>query len=158
MVKRIRRSDDKAPVRWNTRCPCHQRDTSPKRVLRELPESHGPKFGFKVDVKDAHRLIIISPQDWHLLACRSEKTKEVYINMTGTFGVASAAYWWSRVAIATVRGEHHIPGPELASMLLVHLRVMGFPLSWKKLAGGERLQWVGYEMLLKSPSLGLSAS
>ena len=62
------------------------RDKSPaahdiKRVLRELAESHGPKFGFKVDVKDAHRFIPISPQDWHLLACRSEKTKEVYINM-----------------------------------------------------------------------------
>ena len=136
-----------------------------KRVLRELAESHGPKFGFKVDVKDAHRLIPISPRDWHLLACRSEKTREVYINTTGTFGVANAAYWWSRVATAAVRGAHYILGSELASwlllvaddlamliphgkiresvlMLLVYLRVMGFPLSWKKLAGGESLQWV----------------
>ena len=114
-----------------------------KRVLRELAESHGPKFGFKVDVKGAHRLIPISPQDWHLLACRSEKTKEVYINMTGTFGVASAAYWWSRVATAAVRGAHCILGPELRRprhadptrkiretvlMLLVYLRVIKFTL------------------------------
>ena len=120
-----------------------------KRV-RELAESHGSKFGFKVDVKDAHRLIPISPEDWHRLACRSEKTKEVYINMTGTFRVASAAYWWSRVATAAVRGAHYILGSEFASwlllvaddlamlippgkiresvlMLLVYLRVMGFP-------------------------------
>ena len=47
---------------------------------------------------------------------------------------------------------------EAVLVLLVYLRVMGFPLSWKKLAGGESLQWVGYEMLLKNSSLGLSAS
>ena len=152
-----------------------------KRVLRELAEHSGPKFGFKVDVKDAHRLIPISPQDWHLLACRSEKTKQVYINMTGTFGVASAAYWWSRAATAAIRGAHYILGHELASwlllvaddlamliphgkireavlLLLVYLRVMGFPLSWKKLSGGGSLQWVGYEMILKNSALGLSTS
>ena len=115
-------------------------------------------------MKDAHRLIPISPQDWHLLACRSEKTKQVYVNMTGTFGVASAACWWSRVATAAIRGAHYILGHELASwlllvaddlamliphskireavlLLLVYLRVMGFPLSWEKSSGGESLQW-----------------
>ena len=28
-------------------------------------------------------------------------------------------------------------------MVLVFLRVMGFPLSWKKLAGCDVLNWVG---------------
>ena len=69
-----------------------------KRVLRQLANHSGPKFGFKVDVKDAHRLIPIKPCDWHLLCCRCEVGKEIYVNKTGTFGVASAAYWWSRVA------------------------------------------------------------
>ena len=32
-----------------------------KRFLRELAERPCPKFGFKVDVKDAHRLIPVSP-------------------------------------------------------------------------------------------------
>ena len=128
------------------------------RVLRELAERRGSKFGFKVDVKGAHQLIPVSPQDWHLLACHSEKTKQVYINMTGTFGVAGAAYWWSRVATAAVRGAHHVLCLELASwlllvvddlaMLIPHgnirevVRVM-FSLSWKTLAGGENLRWVG---------------
>ena len=74
------------------------------------------------------------------------------MNKTGTFGVASAVYWWSRVATAAVRGAHYLLGHELAMwlllvsddlamlithskiresvlMVLVFLRVMGFPLS-----------------------------
>ena len=47
-----------------------------KRVLRELASQAGAKFGFKVDVTDAHRLIPIKPCDWHLLACRSGKGKK----------------------------------------------------------------------------------
>ena len=47
---------------------------------------------------------------------------------------------------------------ESVLMVLVFLRVMGFPLSWKKLAGGEVLKWVGYELVLRNSSLGLSAS
>ena len=152
-----------------------------KRFLHELADHSGPKFGFKVDVKDAHRLVPVSPQDCHLRACRSEKTKQVFVNMTGTFGVASAAYWWSRVATAAVRGARYVFGRGPASwlllvaddlavliphgkireavlLLLVYLRVMGFPLSWKKLGSGESFQWVGYEMILKSSALSPSAS
>ena len=135
-----------------------------KRVLRQLANQAGPKFGFKVDVTDAHRLIPVKPCDWRMLACRSEKGKNVYVN-------ASAAYWWSRAATAAVRGAHYVLGPDLASWLLLvaddfsvvltiltFLRVMGFPLSWKKLAGGETLVWVGYELVLKNSSLGFSES
>ena len=35
----------------------------------------------------------IKPGDLHLLACRCEMGKEVCIDTTGTFGVASATYW-----------------------------------------------------------------
>ena len=119
-----------------------------KRVLRQLADHVGPKFGFKVDVRDAHRLTPIKPCDWHLLACRCELSKEVYVNKTGTFGVESAVYWWSRVATAAVCGAHYLLARELASwlllvaddlamiahskiresvlMVLVFLRVMGF--------------------------------
>ena len=47
---------------------------------------------------------------------------------------------------------------ESVLMVLVFFRVMGFPLSWKKLAGGEVLKWVGYEVVLRNSALGLSAS
>ena len=35
---------------------------------------------------------------------------------------------------------------------------MGFPISWKKSAGGTTLQWVGYDLLLREAALGLSVS
>ena len=47
---------------------------------------------------------------------------------------------------------------ETIFLVIVFLLVMGFPLSWGKLAGGETLQWVGYELVLSEVSLGLSAS
>ena len=172
------------PVNQNIRV--RDQDRSPaapdvKRVLRQLAKQQGRKFGFKVDVKDAHRLIPVSPLDWHLLACRGTCSGDVYVNTTGTFGVASAAYWWSRVATAAIRGAHYVLGQEHAAWLLlvaddlaviptqgriretvflvlVFLLVMGFPLSWGKLAGGETLQWVGYELVLSEASLGLSVS
>ena len=76
------------------------------------------RFGFKVHVKEAHRLIPISPEDWHLLACWSERGKFVYVNTTGTFGVASAAYWWSRLTTAAISGAHCVLGRELSAWLL----------------------------------------
>ena len=59
-----------------------------KCVLRQFASQPGRKFGFKVDVTDAHRLIPVCPEDWHLLACRCERSGHVYVNTTGTF-----AYW-----------------------------------------------------------------
>ena len=47
---------------------------------------------------------------------------------------------------------------ETILLVLVFFLVMGFPLSWGKLAGGETLQWVGHELHLNEASLGLSAS
>ena len=64
-----------------------------KRVLRQRAKQPGRKFGFKVDVKDAHRLIPVSPRDWHVQACRHTCSGDVFVNTTGTFGVTSAASW-----------------------------------------------------------------
>ena len=62
-----------------------------KRVLRQLATQHGRKFGFRVGVKDAQRLIPVSHQE------------------------ASAAYWWSRVATTAKGGAHYILGRERAA-------------------------------------------
>ena len=47
------------------------------------------------DFKGAHRL---HPSDWGKQAFRLEDSDKVYVNCVGTFGVASAAFWWSRLA------------------------------------------------------------
>ena len=150
-----------------------------KRVLREMHQERLQHFGLKVDVKGAHRLVPIHPDDWHLLGCRSGPGMPVYINVAGTFAVASAAYWWGRLAGALVRLIHYVGGWEHRMWLLLvaddlaasaagpHYRrallliilvfeMVGIPLSWKKISGGYTIGWVGYELLLKEFQLGIT--
>ena len=63
-----------------------------------------------MDVKAAHRLPPVRRQDWKFLACRAAPGEEIFINTVGTFGVASAAYWWARVAGGFVRLVHYAVG------------------------------------------------
>ena len=73
-----------------------------KLVRRLLANELALQFAFKLDIEDAHRLVPARQEDWHLLECRSAEGRDVYVNVTVTFWVASAAYWWSRVATAAV--------------------------------------------------------
>ena len=52
----------------------------------------------------------ISEQDWHLFGCRVEESGTIYVNTVGTFGVASASYYWSRVASAIGRLTQYLAG------------------------------------------------
>ena len=53
-----------------------------------------PHFGMAVDVEGAHRTIAVRPLDWPLQACPVYPDGQVFLNRRGTFGLASAAYWW----------------------------------------------------------------
>ncbi len=67
-----------------------------KRVQREQALSRAP-LGLAVDAQDAHRLVRVHPDDWPLQGCRSDITGEIFLYKVGCFGVATAAYWWSRL-------------------------------------------------------------
>ena len=55
-------------------------------------------FGLNADVAKAHRRVLVKETDWGVQACRtSSKSSVIWLNKTGTFGVASAAFWWSRL-------------------------------------------------------------
>ena len=50
------------------------------------------------DVAKAHRRLKVREDDWGVLACKTSGSSEsIWLNKTGIFGVASAAYWWSRL-------------------------------------------------------------
>ena len=50
------------------------------------------------DVAKAHRRLKVKEDDWGVLACKTSGSSEsIWLSKTGTFGVASAAYWWSRL-------------------------------------------------------------
>ena len=70
-----------------------------------------------IDVKD--RFIPMAACDWHLLDYRSVEGGTVYINKTGTLGVARAACWWGRLAGAMVRAAQYFAGAEMPTSLLV---------------------------------------
>ena len=103
----------------------------------------------------------------------------MYINTVGTFGVASASYYWSRVSPAlgrltqylasdraqtwhmAVADDHHLEagGQSYRSALLcffVLCSVVGVSLSWHKTSGGDSVVWVGFELLHQTRHLGIS--
>ena len=104
---------------------------------------------------------------------------DVYINTVGTFGVASASYYWSRVSGALGRLTQYIAGNRARTWHMVvaddyHLEsggqeyrtalvaffvlcsTVGVPLSWAKTAGGDTVSWVGFELLHQSRHLEIS--
>ena len=151
-----------------------------KRVMREKARVGERTFALSADVKEAHRQVPVAPRDWHFLGCQVQPGGAVYVNKVGTFGVASASYWWSRVSTAVgrlsqycaghaartwhmlVADDYHIEagGPEYRSALIVFFvlcAVSGVPLAWHKTAGGDVVTWVGFELLHRSHKIGLSS-
>ena len=135
----------------------------------------GVRCGLAFDVRRAHRQIPIREDDWGYLACRLDDAPEheaqdtdiLYVNTVGTFGVASAACWWSRLAAIAVRLGYKIaaqvwrlyfllyvddgklmamgPNFDVAILgILLLLQVLGFPLAEHKFRGGTQVAWIGY--------------
>ena len=148
-----------------------------KRSMREKSKVGELTFALSADVTEAHRQVPIHPDDWHLLGCQVSPGGD--INTVGTFGIASASYYWSRVAAAVGRLVQYLSahtstswhmlvaddyllesgGTEYRTGLLLFFvlcAVVGVPLSWHKTCGGDTLVWVGFELLLRSRCVGIS--
>ena len=121
-------------------------------------------FGLVIDVEGAHRLVPVRRADWRHQCCQLSPHGPVYAHTVGTFGVASAAYWWARAAGALIRLLHYVVGRRghlwlllMADDMAVELvdvatspygfthgfgaifaaaELIGMPLSWRKLRGG----------------------
>ena len=151
-----------------------------KRSMREKSKIGELTFALSADVTEAHRQVPIHPDDWHLLGCQVSPGGDVFVNTVGTFGIASASYYWSRVAAAVGRLVQYLSaytstswhmlvaddyllesgGPEYRIGLLLFFvlcAVVGVPLSWHKTCGGDTLVWVGFELQLRSRCVGISA-
>ena len=139
-----------------------------KRVMREKSKTDEPTFALTADVTEAHRQVPIDEQAWHLLGCQVRPGEEVFVNTFGTFGIASASYYWSRVASAIGRlcqymagtsartwhllvvDDYHpeAAGPQYRASIMVFIvlcSVLGVPLPWRKTAGGDTVSWVGFD-------------
>ena len=144
-----------------------------------MKEADSRKLAMAYDFKGAHRLVPVHPKDWGKQAFRLGDEGTVYVNCVGTFGVASAAFWWSRLAGSLQRvmwailpakdplysllyaddGLCAVSGPRYRRILLgvlLFLTVLGAPLSWPKTRGGLQLEWLGYYLDLKQGKVGVS--
>ena len=150
-----------------------------RRLLREKSSGQAKLFSLAGDVSKAHRRIKVRPQDWGFQACRVKPGK-VWVNCVGTYGMASAAYYWPRFAAgAVVRLIHYLLGDgcglevllyvddflflmhsqrevESAGLAIYFLLVIGIPFRWKKVKGGVSLEWIGYWMNVRDYQLGVS--
>eukprot|EP00438_Fugacium_kawagutii_P023533 Skav200888 [mRNA] locus=scaffold1581:56890:58152:+ [translate_table: standard] len=142
--------------------------------LKEENEQAGgtSRFSLIYDISRAHKLIPVERCDWGYQAFRlpgQEDKSKVYLHTKGTFGIASAAYHWQRLAACVVRLIHRLAGRELGLLHLLFaddgwlssvgkefarkmlfwmfcLDLLEVPISWKKVRGGVVVQWIGYQL------------
>ncbi len=171
-------------VAVNTRIKQRDQDRCPtaadvKRVQRAQGEETNRPRGLALDAQEAHRIPPIHPLDWEHLGCQSSADSEIFIYKYGVFGVSSSAYWWARLGSAIVRAIHHIATPSMRLWILLMaddmkvestsdeperailwvillLSVLGLPLAWRKIQGGDEIAWIGYAVRLSDLSLGIS--
>lgn len=142
--------------------------------------------GFVWDVAKAHRRVPVHPDDWGWQACAVDQPPdagdldlwELWLNTVGTYGVGSASYWWGRLGALLTRVAYYTLSPSLRwlfrfaddflliaggkgawkvpLLMILLLGVLRAPIKWKKVGGGFKLQWVGFEFCLSSLQVGLS--
>ena len=172
-------------VRVNHRIRCRDKQRMPtlkekRTILNEYRDGQAIAFSVLGDASKAHRRIKISPAEWGYQACRIAEG-EVWYNKVGTFGMASASYWWGRAAGGLIRCAYLLNGPERhfdcllyaddtefiamdrserKSVLraLITLHALGWPFKWSKFRGGHEVEWVGYAVHYAEYKVGISAT
>jgi len=142
-------------------------------------ESREAAFCLSADISQAHRCVLIRKADWARLACRSKSdSRTLWLNCVGTFGVSSAAYWWTRLFACVGRWVLRIldrrQTMQLAYVDDVHLlclgpqkfvalwlsilayEIMGTPFAYHKFRGGLNVEYVGYQMEYDRQVAGIS--
>ena len=149
-------------------------------VMRERRKKAQIVFSLLGDFTKAHRWPKIIEEEHGMLACRVEPG-QVWVNHGGTFGITSAAYWWSRLAGGLVRLAHGVLGKWWPIELLLYaddveataanaseregvvllfflLRVLGSPFKNRKFRGGFQADWVGLHIDNVRFGMGLSVA
>jgi len=137
------------------------------KVVQGRNRRHGgAHFLLLGDFSKAHRRVKVRRADHGLQACALEDPQEVWLNRVGTFGIASAGYWWARLAAIVMRTGLYLQfqawfwqllfaddillsasGPDTAEVLLtavLWMVVIRAPIAWKKFRGGFEGDWIGY--------------
>ena len=141
-----------------------------RQVEHELDGSQGAiRFSVLYDIARAHKLIPVDEEDWGLQAFRlpGDKSGDIFVRTRGTFGVASAAYWFGRAISVAVRCVHRLLGRRYGLLHLIYaddgwltatgrefwkkilmwfftFELLEIPVTWSKVRGGTEVNWIGY--------------
>ena len=127
------------------------------------------RFSVLYDIARAHKLIPVREEDWGMQAFRlpGEETGDIFVHTRGTFGIASAAYWFGRSIGVAVRSCHRVMGRYMGLLHLIYAddgwltatgkrfwkkllmwlflyELLEIPITWKKVRGGAEVDWIGY--------------
>ena len=183
----IRLTEDEASRKYGARLSVAALGAVPKELnsdkVRLIHDgSYSVDVNRRIKVRDRMRFPLIDDASAVMLEAKEiseRKSDGVYVHTRGTFGIASASYWWQRVAPTVVRLAHRLGGVELGLLHLLFaddgwmvsvgkyywrpmlfwlfvLEVIEMPLSWSKVHGGTRVQWIGYDLDIDRFEKGIS--
>jgi hypothetical protein len=173
----------KVKVNHRIKCRDKLRMPGPREkfyILKRFRDLNLVPFSIIADVSKAHRRVRHKRREHGLLACKVDEADDhVFVNRVGTFGVSSAAYWWTRVFATVLRASHYLLSYEEslevltyaddveliaaspaerqgATKFLAFLTAFGTPFKWEKLRGGMATDWIGFHTDYMKKELGLS--
>ena len=153
----------------NGRCHIPERSTLPsaKDVVRTFPMRNfsGDHMAFSLDIKAAHKRIVIRDEEHGLLGFTLQG--KLFFYRVAPFGATFSAAWWARLGGWMLRFFHfliwwaHIAllyvddflfyqamtsMPLSATMICLMCQITNIPVSWSKCELAYSLQWIGWKI------------
>ena len=148
-------------------------------IVREATETGEAPFCVSADIRAAHRLVKVRRADWGYMCCKADSQSDViWVNRTGTFGISSAPYWWSKLAgllgrfvgymfhqrwmmhMIYVDDLHGVFAGEHKFLFLwvwlLAFEVAGTPFGYHKFKGGYASEFVGFQLRYDLVEVGIS--
>ena len=95
------RRQRRGPIGVEKACHVPTEVPGPAEIKEAVALAQEPReavFGISADISQAHRRVHVRKCDWGRLGCKSSSSSRVlWLNTVGTFGVSSAAYWWTNI-------------------------------------------------------------
>jgi hypothetical protein len=162
----------------NNRCSIPERSTLPSAqdIMRVYPlrNTADSLMGFSLDIKSAHKLVVIRESDRGLLGFTLDGV--IYFYKVAPFGATFSAFHWTRLGSFILRCIHFLLWwshagflyvddfffifPEkvawvMASLCCILAQVLNIPISWRKIEFGPRVQWIGWQFHVSAGYISL---
>ena len=162
----------------NANCEVPETQAMPSAldVMHSFPlrECQGQQMAMCIDVKAAHKRVVIRASEQGLLGFTWQD--EIYFYKVAHFGATFAQHWWGRVGSCALRLLHILIWiarigmlfvddylfsqdcqimPLTGAMICLFFQILGIPLSWKKLQLSHRVEWIGWHFCFSAGIISL---